>query len=356
MVWGMTMDANSLTLVTGGGGFLGGRIVEAVLGRGGRVRIFGRSRYSRWEGRPGVECQVGDLCDLAAVRIACRGCGLVVHTAAKAGVWGSRREFFETNLDGTRHVVEGCVQEDVPRLVFTSSPSVVFGNRPIEGGDESLPYPKRYLAAYPESKAAAERLVLAADGRLLGHGRSHLRTCALRPHLIWGVGDPHLLPRIAAAAKAGRLRQVGNGRNLVDLTHVEHAAQAHLLAALALAREDSPVAGHAYFLGDREPVSLWPWLRGLLGRLGLRIPARAVPYRVAHLTGGALELLYRCVPGLGEPRMTRFVAAQLAMSHWFSHAAAERDFGYRPVRDPAADLEAAADWLRASLERPEAGA
>lgn len=339
-------------LVTGGGGFLGGGIVRLLLRRGDAVRVLGRSRYPALE-RLGVECIAGDLRDAAAVAAACRCCDAVFHVAAKAGVWGAAVEFAAVNIDGTRTVVEACLREGVSRLVHTSSPSVVFGREPIEGGDESLPYPERWLAPYPATKAAAERLVLGANGaELATSAAGRLRTCAIRPHLIWGPGDPHIAPRLVKLARAGRLRQIGAGTNRVDITHVDHAAAAHVQALDALAAADSPVAGNAYFIGDREPVVLWDWIRDLLGQLALTLPARAVPFRVAYLAGGALEGLYRLLPMLGEPPMTRFVAAQFAMSHWFSHARAARDFGYNPWRDPADSLRELAASLRSA---PSAG-
>lgn len=338
---------SNTVLVTGGGGFLGRRIAEMLRERGDTVRVLGRHRYPDLE-RAGIECVAGDVCDPAAVAAAVRGCDLVFHAAAKAGVWGDPAEYFASNTRGTENVVEACVRAGVTRLVHTSTPSVVFGSAGIDGGDEALPYPERYLAAYPASKAAAERKVLWANGRALddrpGAG-PRLLTCALRPHLIYGPGDPHLLPRVVALARAGRLRQVGDGTNRVDVTFVDHAARAHLQAAAAL-QGGAAAAGRAYFIGDAAPVVLWDWLRDLLGQVGVRLRPGRVPYCVASALGAILERLHGCFPRLGEPRMTRFVAAQLALPHWFSHARAEHDLGYRPETDPALALQRTAAWLK----------
>ena len=353
----LAQNTQMKALVTGGGGFLGGRIVELLLERGATVRVFGRKTYPLLL-RKGVECAVGDLRDPAAVEAACDGCDTVFHVAALAGVWGSRRDYFEINDTGTDHVIRACVAKGVGSLVYTSSPSVVFGDAPISGGDELLPYPARYLAAYPESKAAGEKRVLAANGLPLAPGASlaaagtckinYLRTCALRPHLIWGPGDPHLVPRLVEAARSGRLRQVGDGRNRVDITYIDHAAIAHILAAEALRRPVTRVPGNAYFIADREPVQLWPWLESVLNRLGLTVRRPAIPYATARRAGAVLETVHRALPFLGEPRMTRFVAAQLAMDHWFSHKRAERDFGYRPAVPPELGMNRLVDWLRHS--------
>lgn len=314
-------------LVTGGGGFLGRELVRQLLARGDAVRVFSRRRFADLEAL-GVECAAGDLGDAAAVRAACQGQELVFHTAAVAGAWGPRATFERTNVRGTEHVIAACRSEGVPRLVFTSSPSVISGDEPCDhaGADESLPYPARYLADYPRTKALAERAVLAANA-------DGLLTCALRPHLIVGPGDPHLVPRVLDRARAGRLRIVGDGENRVDLTHVENAARAHLQAADRL-REGSPVAGRAYFITNGEPVALWPWIDDLLLAAGARPLRGKISLRAALRLGGALETAWRWLHLSGEPPMTRFVASQLGTSHWFDISAARRDLGYDPERLP----------------------
>jgi 2-alkyl-3-oxoalkanoate reductase len=168
-------------LVIGGSGFLGRAIVERLLARGHAVRSYSRGAHPDL-GRAGAEVVHGDVRDAAAVAAACAGREVVFHVAAKAGIWGPWSEYHETNVAGTENVVTGCRKQGVPRLVFTSSPSVVFDGTDMEGIDESVPYARHYQANYPKSKAAAERLVLTANG-------NRLATIALRPHLIWGPGD-----------------------------------------------------------------------------------------------------------------------------------------------------------------------
>lgn len=172
-----------------------------------------------------------------------------------------------------------------------------------------------------------------------------LRTCALRPHLIWGPGDPHLVPRIIARAVSGKLRRVGNGRNKVDITYIDNAAQAHLQAADELCG-NAKNAGKAYFIGDSEPVILWDWIDALLKRLDVPVVNKRMPYPAAHMIGGALEAVHTIFPSLGEPAMTRFLANQLARSHYFSHRNAHRDFGYSPIVDSRTGLTRLVRWLR----------
>ncbi len=184
-------------LVTGGGGFLGKAIVKLLLARGDQVRSFSRNTYPALA-ELGVEQQSGEIGDAAAVVRAVEGCDIVFHVAAKAGVWGPYEEFYRANVLGTRNVIEACRQHGIRRLVYTSSPSVVFDGTDMEGVDESVPYPEHFEAFYPQTKAEAEQLVLQANDDTLA-------TVALRPHLIWGPEDNHLVPRILERGARGRL-------------------------------------------------------------------------------------------------------------------------------------------------------
>ncbi|MCG3130224.1 MAG: 2-alkyl-3-oxoalkanoate reductase [Phycisphaerae bacterium] len=308
-------------LVTGGGGFLGGAIVRMLRARGDDVTVFGRNRYPAVEAL-GARGVVGDVRDADAVTRACAGQDAVFHVAAIPGIWGPRRAYFAINHEGTRNVLAACRTCGVRRLVYTSSPSVVLSDGPVSGADESVPYPSRYLAAYPESKAAAERAVLSLNG-------AELKTVALRPHLIVGPGDPHLMPRILERARQGRLVQVGQGSNRVDITDVDNAAHAHLLAADELGR-GARCAGRAYFISQGEPVVLWGWIADVLARAGAPPITRRLSHRAARTLGAACEAVYAALRLRGEPPMTRFLADQLALDHFFDISASGRDFGYAP--------------------------
>lgn len=310
------------TLVTGGGGFLGGEIVRRLVARGEQVVSYSRSTYD-WHRELGVKQATGALTDVEALANAMRGCDAVVHVAAKAGFWGPRDDYFNTNLGGTKAVLEACQKAGVPRLVYTSTPSVVHGGGDLNGVDESLDYPAQHESAYAASKAAAEKLVRQANG-------PKLATVALRPHLIWGPGDPHLLPRLLAKAKFGKLRKIGDGKNLVDTVFVDNAAQAHLLALDRL-EIDSEIGGKAYFIAQGEPAPLWDTIeKMIIAAGGPPLPKKNVPQKVAMLGGAVCELLWKMLPLKGEPPMTRFVASQLSTSHWFRLENARNDLGYVP--------------------------
>lgn len=330
-------------LVTGGGGFLGRYIVEQLLARGDRVRSFGRGAYPELESL-GVEVVRGDVTDDRAIGAACEGVDCVFHTAAVAGVGVRRDEFMHTNVMGTVAILMACRMLGVPRLVYTSSPSVVFAGLDQCGINESVDYGLTWLrrngAHYSHSKAMAESAVLAANCIVL-------RVCALRPHLIWGPRDAHLIPRLIDRARRGRLRRVGDGTNLVDICYVENAAAAHLAAADALADPNSPVAGRAFFISQGEPVNCWQWIDEVLALAGLPPVRKSLSFKTAWRLGAASEAVYRLLRRRDEPPMTRFLAAQLARSHWYDISAARRDLGYEPRVSTAEGMQR----LGASLRR-----
>lgn len=308
-------------LVTGGGGFLGKAIVERLVARGDSVTSYARGDYPELR-TLGVTVARGDLSDADAVCRAAEGCDIIFHVAAKAGIWGPYQEYYHANVVGTENIIAACRACGIARLVYTSTPSVVFDGKDQEGIDESAPYPSHYHAHYPQTKAQAERLVLQAnDGRLA--------TVALRPHLIWGPGDHHLVPRILARARAGILRRVGRRDNLVDCVYIDNAADAHLLAADRLA-PGSPVAGKAYFISQGDPWPLWDLVNAILQAADLPPVTRWVPPSLAYAAGWAFETAYRLLGLTSEPRMTRFLACELSTAHWFNIAAARRDLGYHP--------------------------
>jgi nucleoside-diphosphate-sugar epimerase len=309
-------------LITGGGGFLGGHIARLLHERGDEVVAVGRRAYPLLE-RMGAGTIQADLRNPDAIARACEGIDCVFHVGALVGIWGRRADYWRTNVEGTRNVIEGCRRHGVRKLVYTSSPSVVFDEGELCGVDESQPYPLRYLAAYPETKAAAERLVLAANGPTLA-------TIALRPHLIWGPGDPHLIPQVVSQARERRLVQVGEGTSRVDITYIDNAAEAHVRAADALG-PSAPCAGRAYFVSQGEPVLLWPWLNDILSAVGVPAVTRSISYRTAYWLGAVLEAAHRAVGSRRQPWMTRFLATQLSKSHYFDISAARRDLGYQPT-------------------------
>jgi nucleoside-diphosphate-sugar epimerase len=316
-------DQLLFALVTGAGGFLGQYIAEQLVARGDRVRSFSRGKYLQLD-ELGIETVMGDLRDADAVAKACEGVDVVFHCAGVAGIWGPWDHFYGINTLGTHNIVAGCRRHAVPRLIYTSSPSVTFEGTDQIGIDESAPYPARWLCHYSHTKALGEQHVLACNGT------GGLLTCSLRPHLVWGPRDQHLIPRLLDRARSGKLRRIGDGTNFVDIVYVENAAAAHLLAADAL-RPDSPVCGSAYFISQGEPVNCWDWINDILGLAKIAPIQKSLSLKTAWRMGAAMETVYLLLGQQSEPRMTRFLAAQLATSHFFDITRAREDFGYSPA-------------------------
>ncbi len=315
--------------VTGAGGFLAGRLIRKLLSEGHEVWGLARSRNQQIEelsnlGLKSVRSDIREGNSLHQVfALASRTGGLhgVFHTAAKVGAWGTWKDFYATNVDGTRYMIDCCRDFAVPRLVFTSSPSVVLGGQDVCGGDESLPYASDSTSRYSQSKAMAEKMVLAA------HGKDGLSTVALRPHLILGPGDRHLVPRLVEMQKKGRLAVVGDGKNRVDVIHVDNAVEAHLMAMRSLG-PNSRHGGKAYFLGQERPVVLWDFINAILEAKGLPSVKRRVPATLAYTVGTLMEA-WATITGkeTDDVPMTRFAALQMSRSHYFNHQAFHRDVG-----------------------------
>lgn len=304
-------------MVTGGGGFLGRYVVRALLARGDRVITLER---------PGVPAEgeviAGDLRDREAVARAARGCDVVFHLASVVEVRrGHRAMLHDVNVGGTLNVIEACRRERVPRLVYCSSASVVYDGHDIEDGDESLPYARsRGVAAYAETKRIAEEHVLAASGK------DGITTCSIRPHLVFGPGDTRMLPEMVKHSEGRFPLIVGDPSKRSDFTYVENCSDALLLAADDLG-ERGVCAGKVYFVTNGEPRSYWGFINDILVRSGRRPLVRRLPDAVANAAAWINEKTLARVTG--SP-FTPFAVSYLCTHHWFSHARATQDFGYRP--------------------------
>lgn len=324
-------------LVTGGSGFLGRVMVKQLLEKGLRVRVLCRSDYPDLIAT-GCEMYKGEVSDKKLVSNAVKGCDLVFHVAAKAGVEEPYSEYERINYQGTLNVLAACDENQVQRLIYTSSPSVVFSHGDIEGADESLPYPDHHDAYYPATKCMAEKAVLQANS-------STLATVAIRPHLIWGPGDNQLTPRLVAKAKAGKLKFVGDGKNKVDTIFVDNAADAHLLAAERL-WPGSKVAGKAYFVTNGDPRPIAEITNLIIGAAGVAPVTATISPKIAWLVGLLCEFCYKTFKIKGEPPITRWVAGELSTAHWFNIARARNDLGYTPRVSIEQGIEILRQWYK----------
>ena len=309
-------------LVTGASGFLGKALTKALLKEGYKVRAFVRGDYPELTAM-GVDVRRGDIANEAALLKAARGCHAIFHVAAKAGVWGSYESYYRPNVIGTRNVVRVQKACQIKYLVYTSSPSITFDGTDQEGIDESAPYASSFLSHYQKTKARAEAIVL-------NHNSDNFKTVSLRPHLIWGPGDNQLAPRIISLHKRGRLKLIEGGLKKVDAVYIDNAVKAHILAYKSLLQEKSPVAGKAYFITNHEPWPLADIINGILLASGQNKVTKSVSAFAAYLAGLVLENVYKILRIASEPPMTRFVAKQLATSHWYKPKKAQLELGYHP--------------------------
>lgn len=334
--------------VTGAGGFLGKVICLRLLAAGIKVTGFARGHYPELEAL-GVVMLQGDLVNKDLLQQAMQGCDIVFHVASKAGVWGDRDSYFCPNVKGAANVIAACKALKIDKLVYTSTPSVTFAGQDESGIDESTPYATRFLNHYAHSKAIAEKMML--DANQVGDmplenpdvtqvssqvttqatASYALKTVALRPHLIWGPGDPHLVPRVLSRGRLGKLKLVGREDKLVDTIYIDNAAYAHVLAALELCQAKPKCQGKAYFLSNDEPITMAKMLNLILACDALPPVTKRVPQSVAYVAGAVLETVYFLLKKQEEPMMTRFVARQLSCSHYFDISAAKRDLGYRAL-------------------------
>jgi nucleoside-diphosphate-sugar epimerase len=330
----MSINKTKKILVTGGGGFLGGAIVRRLVEKGHVVTSISRNLYPKLT-QLGVRQIQGDIGDENTVERACEGINFVFHVAAKTGIWGPYQEYFHTNVTGTQNILAASQKKSVSGVVYTSSPSVVFDGSDMEGVDESVPYPTRYLAYYPKTKAMAERSVLQAT-------HEGLQAIILRPHLVWGPEDTALVPRIIA--RADRLRIIGNGNNLVDTVYIDNAADAHILAADRLMKNPQ-LSGNIYFISQGNPIVLWEMVNRILDAASLPPVKRSISRPMAWWMGAFLEMFYKTFRIRKEPQMTRFLAEELATAHWFNIDAAKRDLGYFPRVSIEEGLQRLREWF-----------
>ena len=307
-------------LVTGGGGFLGSAICRQLLARGDEVIAYQRSASEELE-QLGIRIIQGSITDAELLNTALKGVDAVIHTAAKAGIWGAYDDYFGPNVTGTENVISACLNNNIHKLVFTSSPSVTHADGDIEGGDESLPYAEHYNSPYPATKALAEQMVMAANC-------PELHTVSLRPHLIWGPGDNHLLPKLLERAKSGKLKLPGPDK-LIDTIYIDNAARAHLLALDHLQSDPEIVGGKTYFVSNDEPLPQSQIIGGLLKATGLEVEIQPISPRIAIAAGTLLETGWKLFGLKSEPPITRWSAEHLSTAHWYDISAAKRDLGYK---------------------------
>ncbi|GAB3209779.1 NAD-dependent epimerase/dehydratase family protein [Nocardia tengchongensis] len=330
-------------LVTGASGFLGGAIVRRLVRDGDyEVAILARPTSDLRdlaEVIDRVEVVTGDLTDAASLDRATKGVDVVFHSAARVDDRGTRAQFVAENVTATENLLRAAQRNGAARFVFISSPSALMDR---DGGDqididESVPYPSRYLNHYSETKAAAERLVLASN-------TPEFSTCALRPRAIWGAGDRSgPIVRLLGRAGEGTLPDLSYGRQVyASLCHVDNIAEACVLAA-----RSEQAGGKAYFIADAERTDVWGFLGEVAAGLGYPKPTRRPNPRVLAAIVAAIETVWR-IPFVAvrwSPPLSRYVVALMTRTATYDTTAATRDLGYHPIVDRDTGLAGFLTWL-----------
>ena len=324
-------------LVTGGGGFMGMALIKRLISEGYKVTSFSRREYPlHWA--LGINSIQADIRDQEAIEKACKGRDVVFHLAAKVGIWGPYDSYYSTNVTGTLNVIKACRKQGVSRIIFTSSSSVVFDGSDLDGVDESFPYPEKHGSAYAATKAMAERLIIEANC-------DTLKTISLRPHLVWGPYDAHIIPGILKRASSGRLRRIGDKEHFIDTTYIDNMTDALLLAVEAL-NSKPEAAGRNFFITNGEPARVWDFINSIIQIAGHEPVQKKIPEKVALLAAGIAEYLHKVFKVNSEPFMTRFAIKELCTNHWFDITSARKILGYNPRISYADGFKHLKDYLK----------
>ena len=306
--------------MTGTGSLLLGGLASELLRRGDEVVCLQR-RPAAFMGHQNAHEVLADICNTDAVALAAKGCDAIIHGAARVGVVGSQKEFYDTNVHGTENILRAAEQQSISRLVFVSTPSVAHTGASLVGAPAGQAEIGRSRSYYAESKAIAERTVLNARN-------SQLAVVAIRPHLVWGPGDTQLVGRIVERAKSGRLAVVGTGNALVDSTYIDNAISAHI-AALDALHIGSACDGKAYVVSNGEPRTVNELMRSMCESAGVPFEPRHLSLTLGIRLGSLVERLWPLMQS-SEPPITRFIAEQLGTAHWFDQRVVHNDLKWAP--------------------------
>lgn len=306
----------SIAFVTGGSGYLGRNLIRALVGGGEQVRALARSDAAAAAVTAlGAEPVRADLMDRRDYAEGLRGCHVIYHCAAEVGEWGPRDRFWRVNVEGTQALLDAARAASVPRFVHTSTEAVYANGGPMKRIPDDWPLPKDPLPRYPETKGAAEKRVLAANG-------PELATMIVRPRFIWGGDDTTLLPKLCQAARTGRLQWIDGGRYPTSTTHVDNVVEGLWLAAT------KGQGGHTYFVTDGEPVEFRSFVTDLLATQGVKAPKKEISWKVAWPMARAMEWAWEHLPLPGDPPISRMPLALIGQEVTVLDENARHDLGY----------------------------
>lgn len=322
-----TRQSSQVAVVIGGCGFLGQHLVEGLLSRGYRVRVFDLCTLSN---QVGVEYYTGNLCRKEDLLPVLRGASIVFHCASPPPSSNNRELFYKVNVCGTQTILEACQECSVRRLVLTSSASVVYDGTDIMNGTEDLPYAANPIDYYTQTKILQEKIVLDYNSR--GLKGKEILTVAIRPHGIFGPRDPQMVPTVINAAKSGKMKFIiGDGKNVVDFTYVKNVVHGHILAGDSLIPQSS-TCGKAYNITNDEPLPFWKFISDVLTGLNYPPPSFHLPYWLLYWLSWLLHLITILLSPLVtiRPTFTPMRVALAGTHHYYSCQQAKRELGYSP--------------------------
>jgi nucleoside-diphosphate-sugar epimerase len=305
--------------VTGGSGFIGGRLVDRLVREGRSVRALARSDAAAERvAELGAEPVRGELSDRASLTAGAAGAEVAFHLAAHLGEWGDWDDFERGNVEGTRNALSACAEAGVRRFVHCGTEAALMAGDPLVRVDETAPLRPDSRAPYPATKAKAEQAVGEA-------ARDGFETVVLRPRFVWGQGDTTLLPEMVDTVESGRFAWVGGGRNVTDTTHVDNVVEGLLLAV------ERGRSGESYFVTDGEPVVFREFVTELLRTQGVEPPNRSLPAWTAGPMARVCEAAWKVLPLPGAPPMTTFRSWLLTQECTIDISKARTELDYEPV-------------------------
>lgn len=327
--------------ITGASGFIGGQVAETLSAKHEVLALSRSARSAELAKRRGATPVLGRLGAVDAADL--EGVDAVVHCAAFVEEWGTREQFWETNVTGTQQLLEAARRAGVARFIHIGTEAALFDGRDLVDVDESHPYPERHRFLYSETKAEAERLVLAANA-------PKFTTIALRPRFVWGPGDQTVLPAILRMAREGRFAWIDGGNVRTSTTHVANLVHA---VSLALGRGQG---GRAYFIADDGERTLREMLTRLAATQGVTLPNRSLPGKVARALAAVTEGAWRLLRLERQPPLTRFTACMLSSNVTVRTDRARAELGYAPVITVDQGIaELGREYERSEAEAGEAG-
>lgn len=319
-------------LVTGASGFVGRRLVNALLRQNKKVRILVRkppTNFSKID-LSKVEVRIGDITKKDSISEIMDGIEIVYHCAAKLGA-GRREDFYSVNLDGTDNLLQEAVHSGVNRFVHVSSVSVMSEYRDHFGSNEDEKYASWWTEPYTPSKVESEKTALRYS--------RNLKIVVIRPGWIWGPGDINTF-NISKAIMAGFIPSIGNGENILSLTYIMN-----VIHALLLAGDVNCTSGEVFLINDGQRVTQKLLLGALADRLNPDARSISIPFSLAYQISHIYEIINRSTLWKLPGNISRHNTCVAAKNFEFSLEKAKRILHFYPPISFSDGIDETVKWF-----------